>query len=125
MNDKLWNLTRSLFTGNFNTKYLETNVEVQTIDKFSKTNNVKCDILKIDVESYELEVLNGAIKSLKNVKLILIEISDLKRNFQQKFKIINDFLEDLDFYLLKQQQIKSVSFLSKLKAIDCIYVKNN
>lgn len=55
-------------------------VEVTTIDTFVAKNKLRSiDFLKIDVEGFELDVLEGAKKSLKNglVKYLSFEISEI------------------------------------------------
>ncbi|MEM9204917.1 MAG: FkbM family methyltransferase [Pseudomonadota bacterium] len=47
-------------------------VEVETIDEYSKRRNIKrIDLLKIDAEGYDLHVLEGAFRSLKNERVDL------------------------------------------------------
>ncbi len=56
----------------------ETMVEVTTIDKFCEEQNIqKIDVLKMDVQGFELEVLKGAKNSiLKNkIGLLLFEVT--------------------------------------------------
>ena len=51
-------------------------IETNTIDNYCSKNNIKeIDILKIDVQGFEIEVLKGALDMLKNgsIKLIYIE----------------------------------------------------
>lgn len=49
-------------------------VNVDTIDNIVKINNSVPNIIKIDVEGYELEVLNGMVTTLKKMELQLIAI---------------------------------------------------
>ena len=123
MNDSLWNFTRGLILGKINTKYHHKEVKVNSVDNFCKSNKLKCDILKIDVEGFEKSVIEGAKDSLKDIKVVFLEISDNEKDFSKKFDFIDTFLKKFGFNLLKTKQIKSVSLLSKLKAIDCIYTK--
>ena len=60
-----------------------------TIDKFIKQKKIKkIDLLKIDTEGHELEVLKGALKTIKEhkVKFILIELhfSKMYQNYSKK-----------------------------------------
>ncbi len=55
--------------------YLET-VDVQTVDLFCETNRIQnVDLLKIDVEGFDLAVLQGAVEMLKarKIRFILVE----------------------------------------------------
>ena len=52
----------------------EENIDVITFDYFCKKYKIKSvDLLKIDTEGYEYYILQGAIKNLKKVKIILLE----------------------------------------------------
>ena len=75
----------SLWTENaINSKII--NTPVNTIDNFVKENNIsKIDFIKIDVEGSELNVLNGAIKSLVKFKpIVIFEVSSWTLNAFRK-----------------------------------------
>ena len=62
-------------------------VKVVKLDTFCFKKSIKkIDILKIDVEGFELQVLQGASKILNNTDYILIEIQDNKMylNYSKK-----------------------------------------
>jgi FkbM family methyltransferase len=51
-------------------------IETDTIDRYCESNGIDCiDILKIDVQGFELEVLEGSINLLENgrIKIIYVE----------------------------------------------------
>jgi FkbM family methyltransferase len=51
-------------------------VEVRTLDSFLGTDLLQPpDLIKADVQGYELEVLRGAAHSLETAKLLLLEVS--------------------------------------------------
>lgn len=53
-------------------------ISVKTIDSFIQTHNIRnIDLLKIDTEGYEIEVLKGAVKTIKcgQIKFILCEVA--------------------------------------------------
>jgi FkbM family methyltransferase len=69
-----------------------------SLDEFVKKNNVKyIDLLKIDVEGFELKVLKGAKNILKNTEYILIEItfSNIFKNYD--YQKIDNFLKQIGF----------------------------
>lgn len=58
----------------------KTEINLETIDNFIKTNKIeKVNMMKIDVEGYELEVFEGAKNSLKENKIekIICEVHDI------------------------------------------------
>ena len=55
---------------------LEIKVEVTTLDKvISGLKESSVDILKIDVQGFEVGVLEGARRALNKVKVVMIEVS--------------------------------------------------
>lgn len=79
---------------------------VTTIDAFLNTNRDKVkriDILKIDVEGYELEVIRGAQQSLMdgNVKIVQLErhADDMR---EDRYPVIHDLLTSIGFVKLAE-----------------------
>ena len=73
-----------------------------TLDHFFlKKNLTNIDLLKLDVEGYELKALKGGIKTLKNTKYLLIEIttSNLFKNYSVKNILF--FLKEIGFVKVK------------------------
>ena len=55
---------------------LEIKVEATTLDKvISRLKESSVDILKIDVQGFEVGVLEGARRALNKVKVVMIEVS--------------------------------------------------
>jgi FkbM family methyltransferase len=78
-------------------------VKVDTIDLFCAINNIKTiDFLKIDVEGYELNVLQGALGMLtaKKVRLIQFEFTQLNSTVGVFFKEIYDLLSN-DYHIYR------------------------
>ena len=94
---------------NFKTKLLkervfirQEQVRMQTIDMIAVSNDItQIDLLKIDTEGYELAVLKGAVQSIVNTKIILIELSshDMYLNYDKNE--IEQFLLQNNFLLVK------------------------
>jgi len=82
---------------------LEYEVEITTLDRFLKENNLDfVDFLKIDTEGNELEVLKGGKEALDREKIGLIvfefnEMNVVSRAFMKDFR---DLLEDYLFFRL-------------------------
>ena len=77
-------------------------MQMQTIDMFAVSNDItQIDLLKIDTEGYELAVLKGAVQSILNTKIILIELSDHDMYFNYDKKEIEQFLLQHNFLLVK------------------------
>ena len=55
------------------------NVQTTTLDNYCRLNNLKPSFIKIDAESVELHVLQGAIETIKNSKpKFMIEVGDFE-----------------------------------------------
>ena len=129
--DKLYNLTRKVFFKCFQPfnkikDYEEIEVQTQTLDNFCRIKKIKrIDLLKIDAEGTEEKILLGAKKLLsrKKIDLIYTEVSGFKNTFNKKFNRISRFLSQYNFELVKTWEIKSLGWLSNLKATDNLFVR--
>jgi FkbM family methyltransferase len=95
-------------------------VSVLKLDSFVKKNNInKIDLLKIDVESFENLVLEGASETLKNVKYMMIEVS-IFENENYTFTKLMSLLskKDYDFQLISINTYSSGT--KDLNLFDCI-----
>ena len=89
------------------------------LDQVFKNISLKKSFLKIDVEGYEYNVLNGAKKKIKEVPFVLVEhqfFNQYKNNFNQvkKFLIKNKFEIIKNFYF-PTLHYKDVLFKKKHK----------
>jgi FkbM family methyltransferase len=82
------------------------NCQLTTLDNFCKENNInEIDFLKIDVEGHELKVLRGAIKTIEENKIKVIQFEFNEFNIFSK-SFLWDFYEALpnyDFYRIHPQ----------------------
>jgi FkbM family methyltransferase len=74
------------------------NVQTTTLDNYCKLNNIVPSFIKIDAESVELHVLQGAVETIKKSKpKFMIEVGDFEHiDAGGSFKIIS-FLMDLSY----------------------------
>jgi len=92
-----------------NTKFKQ-EIDVVNIDSYFKKDKFDFDLVKIDVEGFELNVLKGMKIILKKNKIdILIEMWDLK-----KYKDVDSYLKSLklDYEITK---LGSIDYLIKIK----------
>ena len=125
VNDKLWNFTRKLITGNLNKRFESFDVKTDTIDNFCNEQGIDfIDILKIDTEGSELEVLEGAKNMLNKTNIILIEVLDERKKFGEKYQRVIDILEkNHNFDKTLEKKIWSLGTLSNMKAMDILFKK--
>ena len=89
-------------------------IEITTLDSFVKRNKIKgIDLMKCDVEGFELSVFRGAKKSLKKFKpLVFVEI---EQRHTEKYGIdarnVLKFLEKIGYrsYFVKGDEIKKTN----------------
>jgi FkbM family methyltransferase len=67
-------------------------IETTTIDAYLEKHKFVPDFMKIDVESFELQVLKGMTQALKSVKALMVEVTE---NHSE----VNQILTDNDFEL--------------------------
>ena len=126
-NDKLWNFTRKLITGNIKTNYKKLYIKTNTLDNFCNKKKIKhITVLKIDAEGHDFEILEGAKIILKNTQFVQVEVLDAKRNYNKKLVKIKNILENQHhFQIIKKKNIWSVGVFSNLKACDLLFYKND
>ena len=95
-------------------------ITVETIDDFLMTTPpVRLDLVKIDVEGFELNVLKGAIKTLSKYKPILfVEVSDklLKDNRASAAQLL-EFTESIGYdcrAAITNEVVQSIDDLSEI-----------
>ena len=84
-------------------------IKVDKLDNIIKLKHKSKNLLKLDVQGYELEVLKGSKKCLSKIDFIIIELGEKKSYLKQpsKNKTIN-FLKKKNF------QLKKISNKTKL-----------
>ena len=75
------------------------NIRMITLDHMAYEN---VDMIKIDVEGYELEVLKGAIKTLESVKYLMIELNNNTKKYGSSNIVVEKFIADLGFKVLME-----------------------
>jgi len=114
-----------------NNKKLE--IPSLTIDRYCIDNNLKPDILKIDVEGAELQVLKGMTKLLNRGCILFIEVHpvklfDFNTNASELLCYLNNFDYSLDLIIDHRQrgsEIKRISPSYRLESNTMIIAKPN
>jgi len=90
-------LSSEIFSTVHNSSVVSHEVEVTTVDVVVDKNKLEnIDFLKIDVEGYELSVLNGATKNImaKRISIIQFEFTQLNTTTRIFFKDFYELLSD-------------------------------
>jgi FkbM family methyltransferase len=58
------------------------------------------DVIKIDVEGYEMEVLKGATKTLENTQYLMIELNNNTKKYGSSNIAVEKFISSLGFTVL-------------------------
>ena len=72
-------------------------IQLHTVDSFDFKN---VDLIKIDVEGYEMRVLKGAEKILKTCQFLMIELNNNSKKYQSSNIEIEQYLFQLGFRVL-------------------------
>tara|TARA_B110000046_G_C12690122_1_gene272237 strand:+ start:83 stop:424 length:342 start_codon:yes stop_codon:yes gene_type:complete len=75
----------------------EGNIRMITLDHLDYQ---KVDLIKIDVEGYEMEVLKGAIKTLESVQYLMIELNNNTKKYGSSNIEIEEYIGSLGFKVL-------------------------
>ena len=73
------------------------NIRMITLDHMAYED---VDMIKIDVEGYELEVLKGATKTLKSVKYLMIELNNNTKKYGSNNVEVEKHISSLGFKVL-------------------------
>lgn len=76
-------------------------IQVSTIDEWVDENNIEPEFIKIDVEGFELSVLQGAVKTLKNVIAIQFEFGGTAIDAKTFFKDYWEFFQRINFEIYR------------------------
>lgn len=116
-NDKL-DLGSSLLNNDSFDKHLKADsyvVDIETIDDISNPDNLEVGLIKLDVEGFELEVIRGALKTIKKDKPVLI-LSIY--HHPKDFFGIKPLLEELELgYKFKVKRVEYTTFTACLNLI--------
>jgi FkbM family methyltransferase len=77
--------------------YSTGNITMKTVDSFQFEN---VDLIKIDVEGFEMNVLQGAKDTLKRCKFLMIELNNNSKKYNSSNAEIEKYLQELDFTTL-------------------------
>ena len=79
----------------------KTIIKTSTMDLLFKNISLNKSFLKIDVEGYEINVLKGAKKKLKEVSFVLIEHQFGNHYKNSNFGLVDKYLKKNNFKVLK------------------------
>jgi methyltransferase, FkbM family len=92
---------------NFIDKYT---VETNTIDNIFKEIELSNSLLKIDVEGFEINVLKGSSKKLKEISYILVE-NQFGNHYKNNNTVsVYEFLKDNNFKVIKNFYFPTLHF---------------
>jgi len=127
LQDSSWYKTRKIFLdplGNRKSKTTTFEIDVEVLDNLFATNE-DIDVIKIDVEGYGYEVLQGSSVYLKNNSPVLqVEVLSKKINFLSKEMEILDYLNDFNYRLVKRKQHYTTHLFSDVRCVDYLFEKS-
>ena len=96
-----WLKFKNLIVGDKKKTNLVSRIKQKKIDMIFKNISLKKSFLKIDVEGYELNVLKGCEKKIKEISYVLVE-SHTFSQYHNKFNLVNEFLNNNNFVIVKR-----------------------
>ena len=90
-------------------------VQVQSIDDIFRSEYLnKIDLLKIDTEGFVYEILKGCKQSIKNIKMVLVELHHSDLYHEQNPEKIHSYLIQNNFKLLKSFKFPFLNWEDRL-----------
>jgi len=86
-------------------------VEVMTLDEWSKLNRIVPDLIKIDVEGNELEVLKGGLETLQKAKIVQFEFGSCNIETKVFFKDLWYFISSHGFKIYRISSVRLIPIL--------------
>lgn len=102
-------------------------IEIKTLDTVfnSLCSSEDCVMIKIDTQGYEKKVIDGAMESLKKIKIIQIELSLVALYEKQLlFNEMINYLENMEFKLYSLENGFSDLKTGQLLQVDGVFVNN-
>jgi FkbM family methyltransferase len=101
------------------------NITVARLDEFALQNKIThVDVLKIDVEGYELEALRGAGSFISNIKYIIAEIGFERSATKTHFTDMDAFMEAHGFQLVNIYELRHrYNDRTRLSYANALYIK--
>ena len=96
-----WLKFKNLIVGDKRRSNSVSRIKQKKIDMIFKNISLKKSFLKIDVEGYELNVLKGCEKKIKEISYVLVE-SHTFSQYHNKFNLVNKFLNNNNFVIVKR-----------------------
>jgi FkbM family methyltransferase len=83
-------------------------VSVQTLDNYCKLNNIKPNLIKIDVEGHELDVLRGGLEILTSVNVVQFEFGGCNIDTRTFFQDFWYLLTKLNFSIFRISSLGAI-----------------
>lgn len=96
-----WLKFKNLIVGDKRRSNSVSRIKQKKIDMIFKNISLKKSFLKIDVEGYELNVLKGCEKKIKEISYVLVE-SHTFSQYHNNFNLVNEFLNNNNFVIVKR-----------------------
>ena len=90
-------LTKETATQNTRVITEKGSIPMHTLDSLEL---IDVDMMKLDVEGFEMQVFQGAEKTLTNVKYIMVELNNNSKKYGSSNLEIENFLQSLGFKIL-------------------------
>ena len=90
-------LTEDTFTQAKRVEDKEGKIQMFTVDYYNYSD---VELIKIDVEGYEMRVLEGATQTLKSVKFLMIELNNNTKKYGSNNLQVEKYVESLGFRIL-------------------------